>query len=278
MNADPERLYIWAAENGLCLNPEKSQAIVIGFPGFHAAADQPVSMRSATIPFCTRVKSLGLTINSRFAWEVQINIVCRRVYFTLKRLWTTASLTPVGTRLQLVRSLVVPFFVFLYCDVIFSKVAVGLRDRLRLAYNSCTRYFFGIRRSEHLSGYSARILGLPLGRYYSFRICCQMYRIVSTRKNDNLYRKLQFGRSARLSNLIFRRITMPRRRPSSLYGRQSGASLVRRGLKVDAVRLLKKLLSLKFCDVPLRRRRTLKNTEQQTMIRSTIDRIRSINQ
>jgi hypothetical protein len=161
---------------------------VIGFPGFRAAAVQPVSMGGATIPFCTRVKSLGLTINSRFAWDDQINIVCRRVYFTLKRLWTTASLTPVGTRLQLARSLVVPLF--LYCDVIFSKVAVGLRDRLRLAYNSCARYVFGIRRSEHISGYSARILGLPLGRYYSFRICCQMYRIVSTRKPDYLYREL----------------------------------------------------------------------------------------
>jgi hypothetical protein len=106
------------------------------------------------------VKSSGLTINSRFAWNDQINIVCRRVFFTLKRLWTTAFLTPVGTRLQLVRSLVVPLF--LYCGVIFSKGAVGLRDRLRLAYNSCARYVFGIRRSEYISGYSARILGLPL--------------------------------------------------------------------------------------------------------------------
>jgi hypothetical protein len=96
-----DRLYIWATENGLCLNPKKSQAIVRGFPGFRAAAFQLVSMGSATIPFCTRVKSLELTINSRFAWDDQINIVCRRVYFTLKRLWTTVSLTLVDTRFQL---------------------------------------------------------------------------------------------------------------------------------------------------------------------------------
>jgi hypothetical protein len=51
---------------------------VIGFPGFRAVAVEPVSMGSAGVE--------------------QINIVCRRVYFTLKRLWTTASLTPVGTR------------------------------------------------------------------------------------------------------------------------------------------------------------------------------------
>jgi hypothetical protein len=56
INADLDRLYIWATETGLCLNLEISQAIVIGFPRFRAAAVQPVSMRSATIPFCTRVK------------------------------------------------------------------------------------------------------------------------------------------------------------------------------------------------------------------------------
>jgi hypothetical protein len=112
MNADLDRLYIWAAENGLFLNIEKFKAAV-----------QHVSMGSATIPFCTRVKSLGLTINSRFAWDDQINIVYRRVYFTLKRLWTTASLTPVGTRLQLTRSLVVPLF--LYYDVICGGCGVA---------------------------------------------------------------------------------------------------------------------------------------------------------
>jgi hypothetical protein len=52
---DLDRLHIWAAENGLCLNPEKYQAIVIGFPGFRAATVQSVSMESATIPFCRRV-------------------------------------------------------------------------------------------------------------------------------------------------------------------------------------------------------------------------------
>jgi hypothetical protein len=97
MNVDLDRLYIWSTENGLYLKPEKSQAIVIGFPGFRTAAVQPVSMMGATILFCTRVKSLGLTINSRFFWDDQINIVCRRVCLTLKCLWTTASLTPVGT-------------------------------------------------------------------------------------------------------------------------------------------------------------------------------------
>jgi hypothetical protein len=149
---------------------------------------------------------------------------------------------------------------FLYCDVIFSKVAVGLRDRLRLAFNSCAWYVFGTRRSELISGYSARILGLPLGKYYSFRICCQMYRIKFTQKLDYLYWELHFGCSARLSNLIVRWHQYAATPSSFFFGvrfsrivclRQSGASLVREGSEVDAMRLLGKLLSLTFCNDPL---------------------------
>jgi hypothetical protein len=59
----------------------------------------------------SRVKSMGLTINSRFAWDDQTNIVCRRVYFTLKRMWTTVSLT---TQLQLALGAVLCAYVSLH--------------------------------------------------------------------------------------------------------------------------------------------------------------------
>jgi hypothetical protein len=72
MNADLDRLYIWAAE----------KAIVIGFLGFCAVA--VLMGMECNNTFFTRVTRL--TINSRFAWDDQINIVCLRVYFTLKDL------------------------------------------------------------------------------------------------------------------------------------------------------------------------------------------------
>jgi hypothetical protein len=85
---------------------------------------------------------------------------------------------------------------------------------------------------------------------------------VSTRKSDYLYRELQFGRSARLSNLIVRRhhyaataSSIGVRFSGIVCLRQSGASLVKGGSEVDAVRLLRKLLSLNFCDDPLQGRR-----------------------
>jgi hypothetical protein len=50
-------------------------------------------LRTVCVCILRNLRPLGLTINSRFAWDDQINIACCQVYFTLKRLWTTASLT-----------------------------------------------------------------------------------------------------------------------------------------------------------------------------------------
>jgi hypothetical protein len=142
-------------------------------------------MGSGAIPFCTRVKSLRLTI------------VCRQVYFTLKRLRTTASLTPFGTRLQLARSIVC------HC---FSTVMAFFPRWLWGCVTGCNWHIIRVRgMSLVFVGLCTYRATLPLGRYYSYRICCQMYRIVSTRKPDYLYRELQFDRTARLSNLIVRR-------------------------------------------------------------------------
>jgi hypothetical protein len=141
-----------------CLNPEKSQAIVIGFPGF-----QLVSMGSTTIPFFTRV-SLRLTINSRFSRVTITRLISSAAGFISR--WNAYELLRPCCAIVFLR----------WCD--FFQGAVGLRNRLRLAYNSCARYILGIRRSENTLGYFSRILVLPLGWYYSFRICYQMYRIV----------------------------------------------------------------------------------------------------
>jgi len=126
-----------------------------------------------------------------------VNNVVKRVNGS--RLWTTANLIPIETRRRLILCLVLPLF--LHCDVIFSKAQVGLENRLKLAFNSCARYVFNIKRSESISEPAKKIIGLPLNKYLSFRMCCQMYRIVSTQCPQYLYQKLHFGHSTCLAIL-----------------------------------------------------------------------------
>jgi hypothetical protein len=124
-----------------------------------------------------------------------VNLTCRRVYFALSRLWSTASYTPMGTWRKLALSFIVP--PFLYCDVVYSKTSAGLRHKLQVAFNSCARYVYGVSRRDHIYDYAYSLLTpyLPSeGKFFSFRICCQMYNIISIEEPGYLHDSIQFGR------------------------------------------------------------------------------------
>jgi hypothetical protein len=110
------------------------------------------------------LRTLGLVLNNAFSWENQVNLICRRVNFALRRLWSTASYTPVRTRRKLALSLVV-----------YSTTSAGLRHKLQMAFNSCARYVYGVSRRDHISDYANSLLGIPLGKFFSFRIWKQYY-------------------------------------------------------------------------------------------------------
>jgi hypothetical protein len=93
-------------------------------------------------------------------------------------------------------------FLFLYCDVIFSKSSARLRERLKLAFNSCARFIYSISRYEHISTYTNRILGVPLDMYYSMRIGCMINKIIKIGGPQYLFDELRFGQSSRLFNLL----------------------------------------------------------------------------
>jgi hypothetical protein len=103
-------------------------------------------------------------MENRFSWRDQVNCVGRNVGFVLSRLWQFADVTPVMKRKKLVKSLVIPHF--LYCDVIYSRVSVELNSRINVAFNFCARYIFGVFWFRIISSYSAQILGVPIKTYF----------------------------------------------------------------------------------------------------------------
>jgi hypothetical protein len=124
----------------------------------------------------------------------------------LQRLFHLALLVAYGTfysnrdTAQVGGLLIVPQF--LYCDVIFAKSSARLREWLKITFNACARYIYGISRLQHISEHTNRILGMPLDVYYDWKICCMMYRLIESRGPEYLSDLLQFGWSTRLRILI----------------------------------------------------------------------------
>jgi hypothetical protein len=148
LNEDLAAIYRWSAENGLLLllNPCKLQAILIS----NSAVGMVLSslfLGTEQIPWCDAITDLGVVIDGRLCFDRQVTKVCSRVYATLHRLLLLKFLTPKQVRLKLSKALLLPYF--FYCDVVFSHMSYVDSRRLQVAFNSCTRYVFNLRRYDH---------------------------------------------------------------------------------------------------------------------------------
>jgi hypothetical protein len=106
----------------------------------------------------------------------------------------------INMKLKLVRSLIVPNF--MYGDVLFSRAGTESFRRLQVAFNSCARFVYGLRRYDHVSHISKMVLGCTLPCYYRFRACVYIFRLLKGGTPGYLAELLQTGRSERSVNLV----------------------------------------------------------------------------
>ncbi|XP_055714721.1 uncharacterized protein LOC129808835, partial [Phlebotomus papatasi] len=197
-NDDLERILHWANNNGLVLNARKSQALLV-----HSRGRNPISfplfLSDEEIPLSSKVKNLGVIFNDTLTWSDHVAEICRKVFLTLRTLRRYQTFTPRETRLLLVRALIVPFFTY-GCELFFRAHAED-HNRLRLAFNSCLRYVFGLRKYDHVSAYSDSILGLPPPGYLDTRVVDFISRVLSTGRPRYLTELVVAGSSSRSSYL-----------------------------------------------------------------------------
>ncbi|CAB3244509.1 unnamed protein product [Arctia plantaginis] len=81
INADLEHISAWSNDYGLKINPTKSQVCIIGSPIMSAKINwshlPPVQFNNTIIPISSKVKNLGVIIDSTFSWGPQIQEVSR---------------------------------------------------------------------------------------------------------------------------------------------------------------------------------------------------------
>ena len=109
-------------------------------------------------------------------------------------------MTPLETRLDLVKTLIVPHF--LYCDGVFFPLDSVCSGKLNLLFKSCIRYIYKLRKYDHVSIYKNSILGISLMEYYKYRSTLFLYKLINGGQPRYLYDIIQFAASIRILNLI----------------------------------------------------------------------------
>lgn len=198
VNADLQNTSLWAKNNSLALNPNKSKALFLS-RNKSLNVIPLLYLDNYIISYVSTVKNLGLIMNSSLSWNDHVSSLCQKVNYSLYTLRFIKSICPVNLRIYLVKSLILP--IFTYCDIIFNKCDSISRRLLETTFNNCTRYVHDIRKFDHISEYRNSILGCDLFQLYYHRTAMFIFRIINSETPIYLFEKLKFSRSLRTRNI-----------------------------------------------------------------------------
>lgn len=199
INSDLQRIIEWTESNGLNLNVDKTQAMLIRWKKTNFETIS-LSLNNTTINFSNSIVNLGVTMNSTFNWIDHCNKVASKVYASLRSLWPHQYLMSTKTRILLVKSLVMPHFC--YGDVIASKKCCRSERILQQAFNSCIRFAFNLKRFDHVMRFQDKILDTTLMNYLLMRQLLFLYKLIRIKKPDYIFKILKSFNSTRIHHYV----------------------------------------------------------------------------
>lgn len=203
INQDLLRIYDWSQKNCLLLNASKSQAVVITKNSLNPTYPALI-LGNDIIPVVDKVRNLGLIINSKFTWDDHVGKVASQIYNGLRQLYPFRKNMSTQLRLKLVKSLLVPSF--LYCDTVYSpSISSSCRRKISVVFNACLRYINNLHYRDHVSSYVNDIFGFDIFTYYQFRLASFVHKLIETKQPQYLSNSIVLASSTRTFNIISQR-------------------------------------------------------------------------
>lgn len=202
INRDLLSVLNWCDSNHLILNGNKTQCVLLTPSRYTINLDSlpPICLKNHILQYSNVAKNLGLHINDKLKWHDHASSAASKVFAGLRRLRVHGNLMPTETRLKLVKTLLLPHFI--YCDAVLGDMYTYVLNILQRALNACTRFVFRLRKYDRLGNFKYKILGCPLDQYYKYRSCMHMHNLIYNKEPSYLYNKLTFSHSQRTKNLI----------------------------------------------------------------------------
>ena len=152
----------WFALNGLSLNPDESEAIVIGTSARHRSegAVEVVTLGTDSITVTDSVRSLGVTIDSTLSFNTHVNEVCRairhhtRALRHVRKCISTEDATRIAVSIASAR--------LDYCNSVLYKTSQSNISKLQRAQNSLARVVTNSRKGDHITPILVDLHWLPI--------------------------------------------------------------------------------------------------------------------
>ena len=181
INADLHLIGQWARSMGLLINPNKSQAIIIGSQRLNSKICMsnlpPLTLNGTVIPFSSTVKDLGLLIDRNLSWHHQVNGVGLRIFSRKHSLKRLQNFIPIKTKVHLCQTLLLPLID--YGDVCYLDLTEDRLNKLDRLQNVCIRYIFGLRKFDHVSEFRSRLNWVEIRDRRNLHILSLLYSVLN---------------------------------------------------------------------------------------------------
>ena len=144
-------VYNWFAQNGLSLNPEKSEAILLG-TGARLRQEQPISSISiagSDVDIRDSVRSLGVTIDSGLTFNQHVDYICKTSAYHIRSLRHIRKFIDTDAAMSVATALVGARVD--YCNSLLYGTSKRNIDKLQRLQNSLARAVTGTGASEHIT-------------------------------------------------------------------------------------------------------------------------------
>ncbi|CAH2091775.1 unnamed protein product [Euphydryas editha] len=181
LNSDLVEVQSWAESFGLLVNPRKSQCIIFGSSRLRSKIDwnstPMVHFSGVPIPYCDKVKNLGLIMDCNMTWVAHVNEISKRMHHTFHSLKRLQFFLPFRTKIMLAQSLLLP--ILDYADVCYLDVTEEQINKLERLQNIAIRFIFGLRKYDHISNFRAQLKWLPIRLRHDMHILSFLFKILN---------------------------------------------------------------------------------------------------
>lgn len=190
-------LHWWYSVNGLQLNPDKSEAILIGTEARlrHEPDLHELKLTDTSIVLAQSTKSLGVTIDSRLSFNQHVNNVCKSAHYHVRALRHVRKYVTEDTAISIATSLVGARLD--YCNAVLYGVSRSNIDKLQRVQNVLARVVKVRGKYDHVTPLLSDLHWLPIDSRIRFKIAVLTFKTLSTNKPSYLAELVSIHKPAR---------------------------------------------------------------------------------
>ena len=194
VNSDLNSINEFSMANNLTLNVKKCKYIIIG------SSKKIKEIKNINIPQIiidnkplkreTELYNLGVLFQENLSWEKHINKSISKAYGKLRTAYRAKNFLTKESKASVVEYYVLSQLN--YCNILMQNITQKLRTKIQKLQNACTRFIFGLKKFDHISGHFRQLKVLNMSNRRTLHSATLMHKIMNKKAPSYLCSKIRF--------------------------------------------------------------------------------------